>query len=137
MLTPAHALMAVLFAAGLCITWFTEGDGTARIGAAVVRRLSWMEALDAVVVASISFVWLEHVNAAPIVSNEFFMLVVDCLLFGQCFTGGTGSSVLLDNGAVWPDILIAVRHFGGSAIDVYTVVIALLALGVALVFVVV
>jgi len=126
-------LMSILIAAGVLVTGVSRAVSRA---AADRGHLMWMaEATGAFAVAAVSFLWLARLNPPPGPSNEPFLLVIPCLFFGQCFTGGAGSSVLLDNGAVWPDILIVVRYFGGTARDLYTVVVALLALGVAVVFV--
>jgi hypothetical protein len=74
------------------------------------------------------------VNPPPVGAATVFLTVVDCLLFEQCYTVGQGSSVLLNNGAVWPEMVLAIRFFGGTATDLYWAVIGLMAVGIALVF---
>ncbi len=125
--------MSVLFATGLCVTWFAdEAEGPAT---RTSPTLPLVELLAAAILASVSFVWLKALNPAPVPGrNEVFLTVVDCLLFEQCYTVGQGSSVLLNNGAVWPEVALAIKVFGGSVTDLYTVVVAQMAVGVGLVF---
>ncbi|MDB4928797.1 MAG: hypothetical protein JWM10_1281 [Myxococcaceae bacterium] len=121
------SLMAGFFALGALVTWLSADPRRA----ATLRRLELPAALA---VAWLSYVWCDHALAPADRSSEPFMLVINCLLFGLCFTAGTGSSVVLDNGAVWPDLMLAVRHFGGTMSTVRVAVFALAAAGIGLIF---
>jgi hypothetical protein len=126
----ARGLLLALLVLGTLLGGFAES--LFRKGL-VGRALEWVAAL---ILGGVAFVWMQHVNGGggtPIV----FLYVVDCLLFDQCFTIGPGSSVILNNGGVWPEILLGIRHFGGSPEVVSLTVNALLASGVGLVFLVV
>lgn len=122
-------LMASLSAVGALLTWLSADPRRAL----ALRRAQLPAAL---VVGALAYLWFDHALAPADRSSEPFMLVVNCLLFGLCFTAGTGSSVVVDNGAVWPDLMLTVRHFGGTMSTVRAVVLAMAALGISLVFIV-
>lgn len=129
-MTQAQAVMAGFLAVGVLFTW----RSTRWADATEPRAFRWLEALAALVLGAMAFVWLRSANPEVHTSNEIFLLVVDCLLFGQCFTAGTGSSVVLDNGAVWTDLLLTVRHFHGLSAGMHLTVLALTAAGIAVTF---
>jgi hypothetical protein len=94
----------------------------------------------AIGVGLIAFVWLQHVNPPFQVTDDGIrdqLLARDCTDLGRCHMVGASTSLPgFHQGAVWLDLLIAVRLFGGDVADERTVVLGLLALSVATLFVV-
>ncbi|MGH7434581.1 MAG: hypothetical protein ACRENE_02825, partial [Polyangiaceae bacterium] len=85
-------------------------------------------AIGAVVAAAMAFVWLY-----PPHSEDWctYVNVWDCLHFDQCFTVGAGSSVMLANGALWPDLMTLAGRIGpGAALPALLVALTALAVGV-------
>ena len=107
--------------------------GRMRNAVAGTWLLGAAEVAAAVAVSALAYGWLRVVNAGTPSGNVIFVTVVDCLLFGQCYTIGPGSSVLLNNGAVWPALEVAVRHYGGTADTAHTVVVGMFAAGVGVI----
>ncbi len=97
--------------------------------------------LLAVGVGLAAFAWLNHVNPSFLASDDGIrdqLLMRDCTELGRCHLIGAPTSLPgLHQGAVWLDLLIAVRLLGGDAASQRTVVLVLLALSVAVLFVVV
>jgi hypothetical protein len=94
-----------------------------------------------IAVAVIAFLFLDHLNPPYAVTDDGVrdqLLARDCTDLGRCQLIGPATSLEgFQQGAVWLDLLIAVRLLGGDAETQRVVVIALLALGVATLFVVV
>jgi hypothetical protein len=87
-------------------------------------------AIGAAIAAGLAFVWLY-----PPRSEDWctYVNVWDCLHFNQCFTVGAGSSVMLANGALWPDLVTLAGRIGpGAALP--ALLVGLTALGVGVVF---
>jgi hypothetical protein len=95
---------------------------------------SAVELLFAGSVTALSWLWLRHMSLPPPATNEPFLYVVDCLFYDQCFTIGPGSSVLLNNGVLWEDILVAVRKLGGGPRALYETLVAMQAVSVGVIF---
>jgi hypothetical protein len=87
------------------------------------------------------FLWLNHSNPPFLMNDDSIrdqLLVRDCTELGRCHLIGAPTSVPgVHQGAVWLDLLIAVRLLGGDTATERTVVLALLAASVATLFIVV
>lgn len=105
------------------------------------RRQRPAPILPAVGVALAAFAWLVHVSPPLFVTDDGIrdqLLVRDCTDLGRCHLIGPPTSLQgFHHGPVWLDLLIAVRLLGGDPSSEKTVVLALLAVGVATLFVVV
>jgi hypothetical protein len=103
------------------------------------RRL--VPILGAIAVALVAFAWLDHVNPPPFMNDDGIrdqLLVRDCIELGRCHLIGASASLRgFSHGAVWIELLTAVRLLGGDIASQRTVVPALLALTVGTLFVVV
>ncbi|MDB4930826.1 MAG: hypothetical protein JWM10_3310 [Myxococcaceae bacterium] len=134
---PTNLLLVPVVGGALAAARYCDGPG--RPGFFAVggpRPARWTEALGALVAAVVSYLWLVATNPTPDLSTGAFASLIDCLVFGRCATIGVSSSVLLFNGAVWPDVLMATWDLGGtSSAAVFRVVFAALSAGVGLVFV--
>jgi len=90
--------------------------------------------LCALVITLVAFAWLDHVNPGFLVSEDGIrdqLLARDCTDLGQCHLIGPRTSVSeFQQGAVWLDLLIAIRLLGGDTATVRTTVFALMALAV-------
>jgi hypothetical protein len=88
-----------------------------------------------------AFVWLSYTDQPPLPSDDEVrdqLLARDCTDLGRCHVSGANASYDgLYHGAIWPDVLIAVRLLGGNLSSARTVVFALLALSAATLFIVV
>ena len=97
--------------------------------------------LGAVAVGLVAFAWLDHVNPPPFMTDDGIrdqLLVRDCVELGRCHLIGASASLRgFFHGAVWLELLTAVRLLGGDISSQRTVVLALLALTVGTLFVVV
>src|SRR5437870_365383 len=89
-------------------------------------------------VVGVAFAWLNHVNPVFPIWNDGVrdqLLARDCVELGHCrLIGATASVPGFYQGAVWIDLLVAVRLLGGDTAAARTVVLALLALGVGTLF---
>jgi hypothetical protein len=96
--------------------------------------------LLAAAAAMAAFVWLDHVTPAFEVSDDSIrdqLFVRDCVELERCHLIGANASLLgLHQGAVWLDLLVAVRLLGGDTADARRLVLVLLAAGVSTVFLV-
>jgi hypothetical protein len=96
--------------------------------------------LPAIAIALAAFAWLNHVNPPFPITDDAVrdqLLARDCTDLGHCHLIGASTSVRgFHQGAVWLDLLIAVRLLGGDTASQRTVVLALLALSVATLFLV-
>lgn len=105
------------------------------------RGRSFAPILLAIVVGVAAFIWLNRLNPPYAVTDDGVrdqLLARDCIDLGRCHLMGPATSVAgFQQGAVWLDLVIAVRMLGGDVAMQRTVVIALLAVGVATLFVVV
>jgi hypothetical protein len=61
------------------------------------------------------------------------MTAADCIAFGQCYTVGPGSSVVLNNGAILPEVATAVWEAGGRANAAFVLIVAMIAVGVGVI----
>jgi hypothetical protein len=86
--------------------------------------------LGGALAAGLAFLWLYARGSEDWCA---YQNVFDCLKFDQCFTMGAGSSVVLANGAVWPDLVTLAGWIGpGAALP--ALVSALTAVAVGAVF---
>src|SRR5262249_11927319 len=109
--------------------WLVDAD------AAASRRRRLAPLLPAVGVALATFLWLNHYNPPFAMTDDGIrdqLLARDCTDLGRCHLIGAPTSVPgVHQGAVWIDLLIAVRLLGGDTATERTVVLALLAASVA------
>jgi hypothetical protein len=117
----------------------SRAESTASAAATPGRHLAPI--LCGIGVALVAFAWLDRVNPQFPPTDDGLrdqLLVRDCTELGRCHAIGAPTSVPgFHQGAVWLDLLIAVRLLGGDTSTQRTAVIALLALAVATSFVVV
>ena len=100
-----------------------------------------MPILLGIAVGFAAFVWLDRLNPPYAVTDDGVrdqLLARDCTDLDRCHLMGAATSLAgFQQGAVWLDLLIAVRMLGGVRRGQRTVVLALLASSVATLFVVV
>lgn len=105
------------------------------------RASRYLPLVAAVAVAGIAYAWLDHINPEFAVTDDAIrdqLLVRDCVELGHCYFIGAPTSVPgVHQGAVWLDLLTAVRLAGGDPATGRTVVLALLAVAIGTQFVVV
>jgi hypothetical protein len=104
-------------------------------------RRFFMPTLVAVGVSLLAFAWLSHINPEFPITDDGVrdqLMARDCVELGCCSLIGPATSVPgFYQGAVWLDVLIAVRLAGGNEATARTVVLSLLAAGIGTVFVIV
>jgi hypothetical protein len=97
--------------------------------------------LLALAVGLAAFAWLDHINPPFLATDDGVrdqLLVRDCVELGRCHRIGPPTSLPgVHHGAVWLDLLTAVRLLGGDVSSQRTVMVSLLALSVATLFVVI
>jgi len=117
------------------------GNKTSTTAVRETRASRLAPILPAIGVTIAAFLWLNHVNPAFRVTEDGIrdqLLARDCTDLNQCHLIGAGTSLnQFHQGAVWLDLLIAVRLLGGDTATARTVVLALLALAVGTLCVVV
>lgn len=105
------------------------------------RRRRFLAVLPAIAVALSAFVWLSYTEQPALLSDDEVrdqLLARDCTDLGRCHVSGANASYNgLYHGAIWPDVLVAVRLLGGDSSSARTVVFALLGLSAATLFIVV
>ena len=86
----------------------------------------------------VAFLWLNHINPEFPINDDGIrdqLMARDCVELGRCFLIGPPTSVHgFHQGAVWLDLLIAIRLLGGNEATARTVVLVLLATGVGTLF---
>ena len=73
--------------------------------------------------AVIAFAWLNHVNPLEFPNNDDSirdqLMASDCVDLGHCYLIGPATSLSgFHQGAVWLDLLVAVRLAGGTKLPV-------------------
>ena len=117
-----------------------ESGRSPRMTAARLRHFR-APLLLGIAVAVIAFAWLDHINPEFPITDDGVrdqLLARDCVELGQCALIGAPTSVPgFHQGAVWLDLLIAVRLAGGDQASARAAVLGLLAIGAGTVCVIV
>src|ERR1043166_9120164 len=100
------------------------------------KRLSHLVPIVlAISIGGAAFTWLNNLKPFFLPWDDVIrdqLLARDCTDLGQCHLIGASASLAgFYQGAVWPDLLVAVRLLGGDIETQKTVVLVLLALSVA------
>src|SRR5256886_1284588 len=102
---------------------------------AAEQRRRWTPIVFAIGVAMIGFAWLNHLNPPVLLNDDSIrnqLLARDCTDLGRCHLTGEAASLRgFYQGALWPDLLIAIRLVGGDTTTERSVVLALMAANVA------
>jgi hypothetical protein len=130
-------LATVLLVSGLLLWRFDLFQRAQAAGSWARRSFPWLEILAAGLVFVVSVLWLAHVNGGLSVvgeERERALMTGPGCFDSPCQTVGAGSSVVLNNGAVWPELEDITRHYGGGERWLQRVMLGLMALGNGLMF---